>query len=100
VSCARNRHPRPSHPASRFVTIAIRPSCRGETTEAIYFWQRGFTRTRDTHLSGKSVLRGRVSAETRAALMSMSRTKGTRNIRSVGEIRLEHCYRRGLFFRF
>jgi hypothetical protein len=55
---------------------------------------------RDTHLSGKSVLRGRVSAETRAALMSMSRTKGTRNIRSVGEIRLEHCYRRGLFFRF
>jgi hypothetical protein len=54
---------------------------------------------RDTPLSGKSVLRSRVSAET-AALMSMSRTKGTRNTRGVGEIRLEHCYRRGLFFRF
>jgi hypothetical protein len=65
VSCARNRHPRPSHPASRFVTIAIRPSCRGETTEAIYFWQRASHEWRHSLVGQISFEKSRVSAETR-----------------------------------
>src|ERR1700690_4106549 len=57
--------PRPPHPASTFVTIAIRPSCeagRGELVEMIcptgkaeYFCQEGWTRICARCPSGKSV---------------------------------------------
>jgi hypothetical protein len=57
--------PRPPHPASTFVTIAIRPSDRGGTAEsiklilangeAIYFCEMGWTGISQASLPGKSV---------------------------------------------